>query len=312
MGHALAPGVFQRFSDAIIRHVFDVLEVKGVAYLDDWLFFHEDPNELLRVPDYISHLGLTINFSKSITQPTTQLVYLGFLINTEQHTIKLTLPAYDRMKFLLRHTRKGSDKDRQRIAGYASWILFNLRWPFFLSRDILLGDASWLLAAMDDLRILRPRPILDAPMTISAFSDATPHSIAGIIPQMNISFAQAFTASEEINHAETVAAIQTIVWACEELVDTHIKLYVDNATALSALRSGRGRVMRSHAIRRLFLSMLHNLGSNTFEVQPILGVDNPADAPSRDVLNTLLAAPVRHQAGLLPHLGEGWLQPTPL
>lgn len=76
MGHALAPGVFQRFSDVIIRHIYDVLEVRGVAYLDDWLFYHEDGEELLRVPDYITHMGITINRNKSVLQPTRTLTYL--------------------------------------------------------------------------------------------------------------------------------------------------------------------------------------------------------------------------------------------
>lgn len=127
MGHALAPGVFQRFSDTIIRHVFSVLQVRGVAYLDDWLFYQESAEELLRVPEYISHQGITVNEEKRVLRPTKTLTYLGFHIDTSHHTIKLTLPAYDRLKFLLRHTARGSDKGRQRIAGYASWVLFNLR-----------------------------------------------------------------------------------------------------------------------------------------------------------------------------------------
>lgn len=137
-------------------------------------------------------------------------INLGFRIDTETHTLKLTLSAYDRLRFLLRHVKNGSVKDRQRIAGYASWILFNLKWPSFFSRDLLMGDASWLTASMTDLAVLRPRPLLDAPFTLNVYSDATPHSLAGIIPELQLAWAQAFTASAEINHAETVAAIQTL------------------------------------------------------------------------------------------------------
>lgn len=147
-------------------------------------------------------------------------------------------------------------------------------------------------------------------MRLNVYSDATPHSVAGIIPDLNISWAQAFREPEEINFAEVVAAINTLIWAAEEVTDTHLILYTDNATALSALRSGRGRIMRFHHIRRLFLSMLHRLRHNTYEVQPIMGVNNPADAPSREVLNTFLAVPFRQQLGLLPDLGNHWYRPN--
>lgn len=306
MGHALAPAIFQRFSLAILDHIKNETGVTSIAYLDDWLLHHTNPEDIQRAISLIDDLGITINWTKSILIPTNKLTYLGFIVDTSHHTIKLTLQAYDRLVYLLRFVRKGSEKDRQRIAGYASWILFNLRWPSFLTLDILRGDPSWITAAIKDLSILKERHLQDAPMTLELFSDATPNSVAAIIPALNISWAQAFESPTEINEAETVAGIMGLIWAAEELRDTHLILHTDNASAFCALRSGRGRTMRKYYIRRLFLSMLHSLGTNTYEVRDVQGSANPADAPSRDVLRTLHAAPAREEAGLLPTLQDGW------
>lgn len=147
---------------------------------------------------------MTINEGKSISEPTTKLVYLGFKIDTRQMTIQLTLTAHDWLTGLLRHTRNGSLKDRQRIARYAQWILFNLRQPHFLARGTLLGDPSWVFAAMRDLSVLQHMPLMDGPMAVNLFTDATPHSVAAILPSMGISMAQAFQHPEEINRAEAL------------------------------------------------------------------------------------------------------------
>lgn len=135
--------------------------------------------------------------------------------------------------------------------------------------------------------------------------------MAAIIPALNISWAQAFSTPTEINEAETVAAITALIRASEELQDTHFILRVDNAAAYCALRSGRGRTMRKYYVRRLFLSMLHALHTNTYEVQDVAGSLNPADAPSRDVLRLLHSAPTRRDADLLPQLEGGWFAADP-
>lgn len=291
MGHALAPALFQRFARAVLTEVELALDVRTIAYLDDWLLAHHDPIKLQMAVNMIRTMGLTINNDKSILVPTTSLQYLGFKVDTREHTIQITLTAHSRMMHLLRYVRRGSDKDRKRIAGYANWLLYNLRFPHFLSRDITLGDPSWLKAAFEDLSVLQPRPLLNAPMTVNLFTDATPHSVAAIIPSLNLCYAQAFLTPEEINRAEAVAALRGLSWAASQLLDTHIVLFVDNASVFSTLRSGTGRLWRHHDLRRMYLSMLHNLRHNTFEVQPILSEDNPADRPSRQVLRTLLNAP---------------------
>lgn len=138
---------------------------------------------------------------------------------------------------------------------------------------------------------------MDPIAEVNLFTDATPHSIAAIIPALDIAHARAFDAPEEINYAEMAAAIDGLVWAFAELGDTHNRLYTDNATVLHSLLSGKGYLFRRHLLRRLYLSMLHTLQDNTFSVHAVTGLDNPADKPSRDILQHLLQAPPRQTRG---------------
>lgn len=153
----------------------------------------------------IDAMGITANQAKSVLIPTTSLQYLGFKINSVDLTIQLTLSEFDRLQHILRYTRQGSLLDRQRIKGYATWILYNLRLPIFLAADILLGDPSWIQTAMRHMTILQPRSLMLGLIRVTIYTDATPHSVAAVITTLKMSFTQAFFAPEEINRAGAIA-----------------------------------------------------------------------------------------------------------
>lgn len=265
-------------------------KVEGVAYLNDWLLYDSDPRKLATAVVVMRALGITIDEEKSTLEPTNSLVYLGFRIDTHQQLeITITRAAHNRLYHLLRFVRQGSDKDRQRVAGYALWVLFNLRMPSFLARDILRGDPTWLLAAIRYLPVLQPKELMDWPVSVNLYTDATSHSVAAIVSFMRTSVAQAFVNTEEINRVGVIAAIPGLTWACgEEFLNTHVILYVDNTADFTTLRRGTGALWRFHDLRRLYLSMLHSLRCNTWEVRQVAGLENPADRPSRAVLAALL------------------------
>lgn len=104
--------------------------------------------------------------------------------------------------------------------------------PSFLDRDILRGDPTWLLAAlMRDLSVLQRKGLMDWPVSVNLYTDATPHTVATIVPSLRTSIAQAFDHTEEINRAEAFAAILGLTWARgEEFLNTNVILYVDNVT----------------------------------------------------------------------------------
>lgn len=239
----------------VLRAVTRRANVQCCTYLDDWQLWGT-AEDLDHATAIIRALGVTINEAKSTLIPTKQLTYLGFRVNSDRLTIKMLLATHDRLRFLLRHTRKGSEKDRERIHGFTSWVLYNLRLPLFLGRDILRGDSSWLDAALLDLRVLEEKELCDPPLQLNLYTDATPHSIAAIITTMDISYAQE---PEEINRAEMIVAIRGLVWAAEQVRETNLILHVDNAAVFSNLRTGTGRTFRHHDVRRLYLSMLHSL-----------------------------------------------------
>lgn len=189
MGHALAPYLSQRFSEAVLDEVSLVLNIDGITYLDDWHLHSASEEDLATAVDMIEAMGITINTHKSILVPTTHLQYLVFKFDSLDRTIQLTLPAFNRLTHVLRYTKNGSTLDRQRIRGYATWILYNLRLPIFLAADVMLGDPTWLLAAIQLMPILQPKSLLPGLIPITMFTDATPHSVAAIIPTLKMSFA---------------------------------------------------------------------------------------------------------------------------
>jgi hypothetical protein len=82
MGHPLTAGILQRFAQAVAAILHEKFGVSVLSYLDDWLMFAEQvPSD---IQDDLRNLGITINYSKSILQPTPSLVYLGLLINVRQ------------------------------------------------------------------------------------------------------------------------------------------------------------------------------------------------------------------------------------
>lgn len=152
----------------------------------------------------------------------------------------------------------------------------------------MLGDASWLLAAIQHLSILQPKSLLKGLIPVSLYTDATPHSVAAIIPTLNMSFAQAFETPEEINRAEAIAVLLGLQWASAEFTDCHFTLHCDNSAVVATLSKGSGTLWRFHDLRRLLLSTLHSLRGNTSIIK-VSSEANLADRPSRAVLETLHA-----------------------
>lgn len=123
---------------------------------------------------------------------------------------------------------------------------------------------------------------------------------------MRTSVAKAFVHTEEINRAEAITAILGLSWACsEEFLNTFVILWVDNSAVFATLRQGTGVLWRFHDLRQLYLSMLHSLRDNTWEVRQVAGLENPADRSSRAVLAALFRKarleppPTRRAKGLV-------------
>jgi hypothetical protein len=125
MGHPLAPSITQRVATAVARLVTHHFNVTMVAYLDDWLFFSQHPVPVPPLIQHIQQLGFTINFDKSILQPTTALTYLGLNIDTQAGLITPTRSCIQHLLDLVSIIPLASQQNLQRITGYMAWIALN-------------------------------------------------------------------------------------------------------------------------------------------------------------------------------------------
>lgn len=123
------------------------------------------------------------------------------------------------------------------------------------------------------------------PVTI--YMDATPHSVAALIPTLKLSCSQAFHVSDEINRAEAIAVLLGLQWASADFLDCPCTVYCDDAAVVVTLTKGTGHLWRHHGLRRLYLTPLHGLRGNTFFIKHVQSSSILTDRLSRAVLQTL-------------------------
>lgn len=110
-GHTHAP----RWWTKLMRNVVTYLRrcgIRCVIYIDDLILFHgTDPikaaAENTFVRNLLLNLGLTINFSKSISVPCTRILFLGFLVDSL--LMKLEAPA-SKVKDIVKNSRELRNK----------------------------------------------------------------------------------------------------------------------------------------------------------------------------------------------------------
>ena len=88
-GLAVAPRVFTK----IMKPVVALLRRTGIIYLDDLLFMNSSKvglqQDMTTAQYFLENLGFVINLEKSCFQPTQQLEFLGFVVNTLDMTLLL-------------------------------------------------------------------------------------------------------------------------------------------------------------------------------------------------------------------------------
>nr|CAD7409816.1 unnamed protein product [Timema cristinae] len=126
MGHALALALLQKIMMEAIEAIEEVaLDLKGVTYLDDILFYTPHWETLEDIPGLLQSMGFTINEGKSSNTPLQTLIYLGLIVDSTGQTLTMTEDAQARARVLLNHLRATNAKGRERIAGYFSWLGHN-------------------------------------------------------------------------------------------------------------------------------------------------------------------------------------------
>nr|CAD7433778.1 unnamed protein product [Timema monikensis] len=194
MGHALALALLQKIMMEAIEAIEEVaLDLKGVTYLDDILFYTPHWETLEDIPGLLQSMGFTINEGKSSNTPLQTLIYLGLIVDSTGQTLTMTEDAQARARVLLNHLRATNAKGRERIAGYFSWLGHN---------------TTESIVAFQRL----PRKSLASPEEpLDVFADATPWAMASIAPYRQECRIQRFREPEEINRAEMSAALLIVL-----------------------------------------------------------------------------------------------------
>ena len=82
MGLKHAPAEMQYFSCVTAKLVEESFPgVRSLVYLDDYLFLARNSASLVGVNDFLSKIGLCLNFEKPILTPASSLVFLGVEID---------------------------------------------------------------------------------------------------------------------------------------------------------------------------------------------------------------------------------------
>jgi ribonuclease HI len=286
MGHALAPAFMQRISTAVARHLHYKHQVSMVAYLDDWLIFGSQlpVHDILQT---IQEIGLQINYTKSILQPTTTMTYLGLHISTHRLTITATQQCLQHLQDLVSVVPRASRQDLQRIAGYIAWLAYAMGWPQFLSTLIYQRSTYWphVLHAKGFLR--QPRKLQVPLLSRQLYTDATPTSAAAVFvgpPQQSIH--QEFQDSRPIAFAEMAAALWGLLWCCQHCLTqpTTVTLHTDSSVVYHTIVKGGGLTLRSSALLQnlyIKLYMIMNKAGHGLVCRWVPSQQNLADPLTR-------------------------------
>jgi hypothetical protein len=114
MGHPMAPYILQRLAHAVALHINKKFGTAMVAYLDDWLFF-QPTLPVQHIIQEIQQLGFTINFLKSIVQPTSRLIHLGLCIDVPSQQLRPTPECLQHMMQLISIVQQASPHKPDRL-----------------------------------------------------------------------------------------------------------------------------------------------------------------------------------------------------
>jgi hypothetical protein len=190
-------------------------------------------------------LGLTINITKSILQPTTILTYLGLNINVPNAIITPTYQCLRHMDYLVNRTTTASQQDLRRFAKYVLWLCWGMNWPTFLATH-LLRNTHWYRWFRTNTIFNQPRKMAQPLQSIQLYTDVTSSSIGiyiCITPPRRIH--QPFTDQRPTAYAEMTAAIAGLNYVALQFHQpTRFTLFTDPLIAYYTLTTGKGITRR--------------------------------------------------------------------
>lgn len=262
-GLAQCPRCFTKITKPVYAHLHNLGHII-TGYLDDSLLIGEEKRDCLKnIGDTVGifdELGFTVHPSKSVLKPTQEIVYLGFIINSKEMTLRLT---EKRIKTFLECCEKVSSNRFNTIRHIARLIgLMVSNFPAVpygplyykqlekekikalkenrhnweknikLSHEALTEIKWWKHTIKDAFcPISRPDPHLIIK------TDASLQAWGAVCNNMKTGGAWSHEESERmhINELEMLAAFLGLKCFAKQMTKAHVQIYVDNTVAMTCL-----------------------------------------------------------------------------
>ena len=269
-GLSTAPRVYTK----IMKPVFSSLRKLGhsnVTYIDDSLLKSDDipscKDNILETVKLVDHLGFTVHPDKSVLDPTQEIVFVGFIINSVTMTVKLTPEKVQDIVYictdLLRRDRIVIH-DLAKLVGKMVASELGVQYtplfykPLEIDKDEALRESKGNFSALmtlseeskksvkwwiDNLQSSF-KPILASPPGITIESDSSKLGW-GAINKTSCKTVQGLWSSDEtdihINILEMKAAFLALQHFFYHLQNIHVRLFLDNTVAIKYLNKMGGR-----------------------------------------------------------------------
>ena len=295
-GLSCAPRMFTK----VLKPIYGHLREQGhmaAGYIDDSFIMADTyvgcRNSIMYTENLFTSLGFFVNYAKSVLVPTHELEHLGFLLNSTNMTVSLTLPKklnlIDKCRLMLEdytHTIRslaeliglmvssftgvefGRLHYRQLELDKVNALKFaagNFDAAVILSQPAKLEIQWWI-----DHTMIEIRRIDHGPFAFSLTTDASELGWGAIFETLGEEGVQLSTGGqwnleekrEHINVLQLKAALLGIRTFCTECDSTHVKVHMDNTTAIAYINHmGESHSPRCNEIAQEFWEFcrLHNL-----------------------------------------------------
>ena len=320
MGLSEAPRKFTKLTKPLWASLRQ-LGYQSVSYIDDALLLGDSEKGCLRnvcaTVKFADSLGFTVHPLKSVLIPCQKLTFLGFEIDSVNMSVKLTLAKVEKIKLSCENLISAEHCSIRQLAktigqlvasepGFPHAPLF-YRDLEFAKIDALSESRGWYDAKMtlsqDHISLLQwwldnvdslEGPVHFPTPTIFLRSDSSDFAWGGVVMAQTedgiipTSYKTKGSWSnneskEHINFKELKAAIFVLQSFCSDMYDVHIKLELDNTTAISYVNKMGGKIpsLSKLAKELWFWARERQIWVSASHIPGILNVE--ADALSRDL-----------------------------
>jgi len=285
--------------------------VKIFVYVDDILIVADSAqqcwHQTLRLRQLLSSLGWVVREDKSSKTPSTEILFLGFLINSRSMT--LSLPpgkAHSVVHELRRFARRPLLYPRRVVAKFVGLamstapavplakafcrrLMSELRQPGlpWNARILVSSEARQdFLTLADLISGLKPQPIVSPNPSLTIQTDASLTGYGAVLLETGRCLKGSWDSIDlpsfpSINFLE-LHAVQLALQELPIPPDSVVRLQSDNATAVAYLKNFSGRIPALHVLARSILELTLNKKITLLPVHIPGSINSTADRLSRE------------------------------